>query len=312
MTKKVSSKNGLVELFRFLCSLWVAYFHGFSPVLSDKFNGENISTDFFFIVSGFFFLKSFQKYIEGPFAEGTRFIFWGRIKRFIVPLAIAALSVLYCNIAFPLDLGFNWPLSFLWFFVAQSVYLFLFYLLKKRIGRLSSFNIACAIIIAASLSLCIFDLRQFYRVLRGLAMVGIGILVSQMPKFQINIKNETKAEKLGILINALGFAVSALSFAYLAYLPGQATWKLHLLCVLICPALLHFANALPVHSKLLNLLGELSIFIYLAQCPILINYYYGSRDTMEQFPLLCIWVFVLFIINRSVNRKAKKARGIDF
>ena len=55
MIKKETNKNGLVELFRFLCSLWVAYFHGFSPILSDKFDGVNISIDFFFMVSGLFF-----------------------------------------------------------------------------------------------------------------------------------------------------------------------------------------------------------------------------------------------------------------
>ena len=133
MIKQQSGKNGLIELFRFLCSVWVAYFHGFFPVLSDKFNGENISVDFFFMVSGFFFLKSMEKYKERPISEGVISIFWGRTKRFIVPLAIAALSVLCCNIMFPMDFGFNWPLSFLWFFAGQFVYLTLFYFLIRSL-----------------------------------------------------------------------------------------------------------------------------------------------------------------------------------
>ena len=45
MIKKEMSKNGLVELFRFLCSVWVAYFHGFFPILSNKFDGVNISDE---------------------------------------------------------------------------------------------------------------------------------------------------------------------------------------------------------------------------------------------------------------------------
>ena len=32
----VNKKNGLIELFRFLCSIWVAYFHGFFPYLPCK------------------------------------------------------------------------------------------------------------------------------------------------------------------------------------------------------------------------------------------------------------------------------------
>ena len=106
-------KNGLIELFRFLCAVWVAYFHGFFPIHSDKFNGVILPVDFFFLVSGFFFLKSIEKYREKPYWEGVRFIFWGRTKRFIVPLIIAFLSVCLCNVIFPLEFnGFNWPFSF--------------------------------------------------------------------------------------------------------------------------------------------------------------------------------------------------------
>ena len=94
MTKKLSNKNGLIELFRFLCSIWVAYYHGFFPVLSDKFDGVNISVDFFFMVTGLFFLKSIEKYIDKPFSEGIKYIFWGKTKSFIVPLIIAASSIL--------------------------------------------------------------------------------------------------------------------------------------------------------------------------------------------------------------------------
>lgn len=304
MTKKNLGKNGLVELFRFLCSVWVAYFHGFSPILSDKFNGENVSVDFFFMVSGLFFLNSIEKYREKPLGEGVRFIFWGRTKRFIIPLVIAALSILYCNIAFELEFnGFNWPFSFLWFFAAQFVYLSLFYLLLRRIEKRRTFNIACIVIVCVLMSLCIFELKQFYRVVRGPAMIAIGMLISQIPKIQVKLDNEAKSQKLSIFVNAIGFAFSALSFIYLAYLPGQATWKVHLLCCLVCPALLYFATALPVYSKFLNLLGELSVFIYLAQCPILIHHFYVSRDTRDQFPLFCICIVAMFVINRVINQK---------
>ena len=60
-TKKIR-QNGMIELIRFLCSVWVAYYHGFFPVLSDKFGGVNVSVDIFFMITGFFFLKSMEKY----------------------------------------------------------------------------------------------------------------------------------------------------------------------------------------------------------------------------------------------------------
>ena len=65
-----SNKNGLVELFRFICAVWVAYFHGFFPIITDNFNGIVFAVEFFFMVSGFFFLRSMEKYKEKPFLEG--------------------------------------------------------------------------------------------------------------------------------------------------------------------------------------------------------------------------------------------------
>ena len=302
MTKKVSTKNGLIELFRFLCSLWVAYFHGFSPVISDKFGGVNISVDFFLMLSGFFFLKSIEKYRERPLLEGTKFIFWGRTKRFIVPLVIAALSVLSCNIIFEMDLSFNWPLSFLWFFAAQFTFLSLYYLIYKNVKKRSTFNIICAIAICISLSLFRLGLTGFDIFFRSPAMLAIGMLLSQVPKIKINLNNEEKSEKIRLTLNAIGFAISALAFLYFAYLPGYKIWILHLFTCVICTSLIYFASELPVHSKFLNFLGEFSVFVYLAQCPLLLNYYSSGKSTIEMFPLLCVYAIALCILNRIVNK----------
>ena len=311
MTKKISNKNGLIELFRFLCSLWVAYYHGFSPILSDKFDGVNISVDFFFMVSGLFFLQSIKKYEEKPFLEGVHHIFWGRTKSFIVPLIIAASSILFCNLYFELDFGgFNWPLSFLWFFAAQFVFLCVFYTLLRICKTRTSFNAACFVILVLSMSLVIFMsdgfARQFDRVFRSPAMLALGILLSQVPKINIKLKDAGKTNKLNLLTNSVGFTISAIVFIYLAYLPGYSVGKAHLFTCIVCPLLLYFALGLPVCSKFLNLLGEISIFIYLAQCPILIHHYGVSDNTKDQFPLFCVCIVAMFVINRIVNYIAKQ------
>jgi len=298
-----SRKNGLVELFRFLCAVWVAYFHGFFPVLSDKFNGVNTAVGFFFVLSGYFFLKSMEKYKDRPLREGIVFVFWGRTKRFIVPLILAALSILYCNIVFKWELnGFNWPLSFLWFFAAQFVFLSLFFLAYRKTRHQRTFNIICVIVICISMSAFKVLTRELDRVARGPAMLAIGMLIAQIPKLKITLTNSIAAERLTLLVNALGFAASAIAFIYLAYLPGYEIWKLHLLGGLVGPAVLYFATALPVHSRFLNLLGEFSVFIYLAQCPILLHHFHVSRDTRDQFPLLCVCAVAMFALNRIVNK----------
>lgn len=308
MIKKASGKNGLVELFRFICSIWVAYFHGFFPILSDKFDGVNISIDFFFMVSGLFFLKSMEKLRKKRFIDGAKHIFWNKIKAFVVPLIIAALSILCCNIIFEWDLNkFNWPLSFLWFFVAQFVYLSLFYLLFKNIKKRSIFNLACVVIICVFMSFClIFDSETICRVARGPAMIAFGIFISQIPKIKINLRKEINTQRFSIIVNAIGFAICVAAFAYLAYLPEFKLWKLHLFACVVCTSLLYFATALPIRGGFFNLLGEFSIFIYLAQCPILLHYYGGSKNSKDLFWWLCFYAVVLFVINRIANHIIKK------
>ena len=315
MIKKETNKNGLVELFRFLCSVWVAYYHGFFPILSEKFDGVNISVDFFFMVSGYFFLRSIEKYREKSFWEGVHHIFWGRTKRFIVPLSIAALSILLCNIIFKLDFsGYNWPLSFLWFFLAQFLYLSIFYAILRIIKRRPMFNVVCLAIMFISMSLFIFMpsgfAKQFDRVFRGPAMLALGMLISQIPKIQTKLKDKIKAFRLTVTVNAIGFAIAAIIFIYLAYLPEYAVWKLHTFICLVCTSLLYFGTAISVRSRILDLLGEFSIFIYLAQCPILLHLYAGNKETEELFPWLCFYAVLLFAINRIINYIIKKRKAI--
>lgn len=306
-----NKKNGLIELFRFLCSVWVVYYHGFFPILSEEFRGAVISVDFFFMVSGLFFLKSMESYKDKSFLEGLRFILWGRTKKILLPLLISAFSILLCNLMFELDFGgFNWPLSFLWFFAAQFLFLALFYLFYKNIKRRVRFNIVCVVIILVFMSTFRLTGREFDRMFRGSAMVAIGILLSQIPRIRLNLKNKITEEKTTLFVNALGFVICASAFVFLAYLPKFEIWKLHLQCCVVCPLMLYFAKNLPVRSRLLNLLGELSVFIYLGQCPILIHHYLVSENTKDQFVPLCICVVAMFVLNRIFNllrTKFKKA-----
>ena len=311
MVKKETSKNGLIELFRFLCSIWVAYFHGFFPVISDNFDGVNISIDFFFMVSGLFFLKSMEKLKKKRFFDGAKFIFWNKIKGFVVPLVIAALSVLCCNIIFEFEFNkFNWPLSFLWFFLAQFVYLTLFYLILKKVKKLINFNIICFVILFVTMSSCLLNNETIGRIVRGPGMIALGILLSQIPKIKVNSIAENKSKKRTLTVNTIGFILASSAFVYLAYLPEYHIWKLHIFLCIVCTSLLYFATALPVRSKFFDLLGEFSIFIYLAQCPILLHYYAGSHESKDQFGWLCFYAILLFAINRVVNRIKSKRKSM--
>ena len=303
-----TKKNGLIELMRFICSIWVAYFHGFTLISSDKFNGVILPVDFFFIVSGFFFIKSIQKYKDKSIGRGIVDIFWSRVKGFIVPLVIAASSVLLCNIIFPMDFGFNWPLSFLWFFAAQFVYLSVYFLLYRLIKKPFIYNVACALIIAVSLSLFKLEIKALDICFRGPAMIGIGILISQIPAISIKLKKK-EARPLTVALNIIGFIISFGLAFYLIYRPEHSVGKIHLICCILFPAIVYFASAIPIRGRVFDFLGEISVFIYLAQCPILLHYYGITNDTSKEFYTLCACAVLLFAINRVINA-VKKRRAV--
>lgn len=308
-TNYQDKKNGLIELMRFLMSLWVAYFHGFLGVVPEKFNGVNVSVDFFFIISGLFFLKSVEKHRDKPFFKGAFCVVWDRAKRLIVPLIIAALSILTCNIVFPMSFnGFNWPLSFLWFFATQYSLLPLFYLIYKKIKTRAMLNLVCVIIVCISFSLFRLEITMFNPFFRTPGMIALGILISQIPKIKIKLNNEKMSERVSMIINVVGLVLSMSAFIYLASLPGYEIWNLHLSCVVVCPFVAYFMNSIPVRSKLFNFFGELSLYIYLGQCPALLCHYIMGGSIQDQFASMCIFAFALFVINRIINSK-KRAKA---
>ena len=56
--KVKTQRNGLIELYRFLFALWVVYYHSFFVVKTNQFNHGYIAVEFFFILSGFYLLRS--------------------------------------------------------------------------------------------------------------------------------------------------------------------------------------------------------------------------------------------------------------
>ena len=133
-------------------------------------------------------------------------------------------------------------------------------------------------------------------------MIAMGILISQIPKIKIKSNNEESGKRITLAVNFFGFIIATLFFAYLAYLPEFTILKLHIFICIVCTSLLYFATSVPISSRILNLLGELSTFIYLAQCPILLHYYGGNKNSESLFIWLCIYAIMLFVINRIANK----------
>ena len=142
-------------------------------------------------------------------------------------------------------------------------------------------------------------------VFRTPGMLALGILVFQIPKINLRLKDEKISRRATMAVNIAGLLIFTSIFVYLAYLPGYEMWNLHLSCCVICPIMAYFMTSIPVDSKIFNFLGEFSLYIYLGQCPSLLKHYIDGGPIQNQFATLCVCAVALFIINRLVNVKKR-------
>ncbi len=77
-TQKQTTRNGLIELYRFLFAMWVVWYHGFFAFKNQFFNHGYIAVEFFFILSGFYIIKSIDKQSDKPFFTGLWQMLWSR------------------------------------------------------------------------------------------------------------------------------------------------------------------------------------------------------------------------------------------
>ena len=94
MEEKTNSRNSLLELYRFLFSIWVVWYHGFFVFKNQFFNHGYIAVEFFFILSGFYILKSIEKHKHQPFFRGLCQLLWKRMKSLGLAFCIGIIFVL--------------------------------------------------------------------------------------------------------------------------------------------------------------------------------------------------------------------------
>lgn len=95
----MKTRNNLVEFARFLFSMLVIGYHvqaSFSTSKTDFFEWGALAVEFFFIVSGFFFAKSIEKYAlqDGNFLKSYGKFMIGKIKGILPTHTIAIVAVL--------------------------------------------------------------------------------------------------------------------------------------------------------------------------------------------------------------------------
>ena len=251
---KKSKRNSMLELYRFLFALWVVWYHGFFIFKNEYFASGYLAVEFFFFLSGFYFLKSLDKYKGQSFLGGLLRMLWDKIKPLGIAFIVGLVFVLWQRIleGQPVLLGYLWyiPIMLLAFIIIYTL------------RRLISNNVAFACILVGISVVCFLILyipiSEKLGVARGIGSVSLGVLLSFIPKVNWKINR--------ININAIIVGILFAAVAYLAYLPKDNLTCEYLLVFLLMPMLIYFTSTVSVSCKLFDFLGSLSFALYAYQC----------------------------------------------
>ena len=252
--KKITSRNSLIELYRFLFALWIVWYHGYFIIKNQYFDDGYIAVEFFFILSGFHFLKTLDKYKDKALAVGLVQMIWSKIKPLGMAFIIGVVFVIWQEI---LEDG---PALFgyLWYIPIMLLSFIIIYLLHRLIKSKPLFILVISGITICSYLILYIPLAEKLGVARGLGAVSLGILLSYVPKFELKVGRIN----YNWIITAFIFG----AVGYLSFLPKDNLVCEYLLVFLLMPMLIYFTSTLKVNSKLLNFLGRISFPLYAYQC----------------------------------------------
>lgn len=295
-----SGKNALIEFMRFLFALWVLYFHSYVPFKNDRFSGGDLAVEFFFVLTGFFLIRSMKKYISLPLKEGLKAFLLHRFKAIAVPFLISEVFVLIYSLGF--DFSINFLFGYMWYIRDLFIAVTLFFLLRKYIKK----DILFYSLIAAA-SAAVLILRWPGGGFRSIAMMPLGMLASLIPPIKIKKDNLTDEKKSSLLSLAI-FIPVALYSLWVISKSEKSDAEIYILAVILYPALLYFANGVKFSNSFLNWLGSLSFPIYAFQCILRVIEAAGLTDGALLFIILTVLVLT-FSLWEGISKAKKKARN---
>ena len=302
LTQK-KSRNSFIELYRFLFAMWVVYYHGyFFLPKTHLFSNGYLSVDFFFMLTGFFLMTTFIKLKDYPFWKGVGTLIWKKLKPLGITLIIAVIFAqiyFWLNISTPGSLlGYMWYIE--WLIVVPAFY----YAIYRWVKNSKKFYIIIGCIVVISYVL-LNTVCQGWGVFRGTCGIGIGILISLIPK------NKWKIGKfnINVLISILLITFAVVCACFRTYIPNGD----HLFILGLFPCLLYFASCTNVNAPVFNYLGGLSFGLYGYQtiCRVLETLsILNDKDNCLELFLIIVVLTVLDDAIKSIVRHYKNKRLI--
>lgn len=297
-----TTRNSIIELMRLLASLWVVYYHNMFFVANNTtgyFASGKIAVDFFFMLSGLFFIKSYNAYKESSLASNFASFTWKRLKGMGVALPIGLVFSTIYFIIFPTNnYGTNFIFGYLWFIPAMFVAL-LFYFVVFEIKNAKAKTLIVVTIVVACYILA-FIFREL-RIFSAFAGIGLGILVSIIPKIPLLENKKIVAVVLSLILMALCVLFS--------FLPKTHSWVELTLIFLLFTSFLYVCRHFTVSIPAFNYLGKLSFGVYAMQsvvrlfrdCNIL-------TENVVMFAIIFVAANVCLIVDHLWMKFVKKQR----
>lgn len=283
MENQSKVRNSLIEILRLFAALWVCYYHGITLIERGAFFGNGrIAVDFFFILSGFFLLKSLKSFKEKSLVKGSLNFVWKRLKPMLFTFSICMVFSLIYFFSFELGGEYSSPFGYLWYIPYLLVIELCYYVCKRLVKKDWIFYIIIAVFGVAA-NVLIFTRVTDFGMIRALACLPIGIFVSLIPK--ITVKNSTPICIVSFLaIFAAIFAVS--------YIAPEPKIEDPILILVLFPSILYFANQIEFKNKYVNLVCSISLGLYCYQAVVR----YFERTGQLTSP----WVMFLIVLGLAI------------
>jgi len=296
----MKKRNSLIELYRFFFALNVVKNHGFFPEGFDYFSPGRVSVEFFFVLSGYLFVRTLEKLAKLPLRDSLPKLIVGKLKPLFSPLVIGVLSNIIYNIVAKEYFDGIW--GYLWYVEAMML-VFIAYLIFNRFINGEKMFIYTTLVIFTVATLMRFSgIFYSWGYVRAFATISLGMLLAKLP--EIKIKRKWIIWILLIPVQALCFIIVCLHLGNVEWFGGFMGVEF-ILDNLLYPALIYLSFNVSVSSRILDYLGGLSFGLYAFQCPADLLRLLGVDNRY----LLLGFIVGLSIAEDLIKRMAKKKKA---
>ncbi len=291
-------RNSVLELLRLLAAFWILHQHNFTPIPRQTFAYGGRAVEFFFMLSGFFFYRSFFKENKGFFLIRLLRFEWKRFKPIAITFSLPFLfSVHYYYQMKPRGIDVGGIFGYLWYVPKLLTALAVYFIMAGLIERLTRLKPEKRRLLFY-LFVLILTVIFYGKILvkgsingddRALGGVGLGILLSALPA----VKNRLPAFLSPLLCTVLVLTVTLLSYLHLT--PSLFD---SLIILLLFPALIYLAAQAEFKNRVINRLARLSFGIYAYQA---IARYVKMNGIVKGDANLFYFVMALAILDQLIQ-----------